>query len=985
MEEKYPESDNDVFFEMVNDEMLVRVETPEASPVIQSKPSSPQDNETKLEEARKAFQSMALDGAFDVEKDNAIVSHGPPILPTRALNWGDCTKWATRGFCGRQSCGYNHELIIKGRHPSFCSHYNTPKGCKYGNKCTYQHIKLLDRPGTAPLEKSPPHLIKRAVKTASRKDSGKLVDVEVKEFDGRLIDYTIETSLDFDHCTPTFRYLDFKNGAKEDAISRETLIFKDYFWFIDMDNANFIRENSVPYDTYLIITLDRPFKIMYKDFWGASPKWIKHDRHGKCVLYKRNTERLNSNRLTDGLSPHEFSRLVSALQSRRTDRSPQATIMPAIFRSMFREQEAWRSFYYKKYQDKVLQQALDDFKLVDNIKLKMMHAYTKNPILDKVDEVVDAVAGTMKLLPSFKDSFHSALKGVNVSVADYFDKYFHVTESPYPDKDKIIALEADHLGEGVTVDLKPDHKVLQELSFQDPKPVDVEVLLPTVKSVASFPLETTANLKNAVEQRQNKLAPEMTDLGKHLFDRGYREFMIDYCNHPVTEHPDHDEWFQSRNWPKSKKMKYDAMYEGLLNPSAARSIFIKRDLGLVSPEKAARLICCSPGDIQMYYGKYTDCLKKHITKHSRHKQIICAVGYDRQTLGEILHESVDDLTTHYMYADYSRFDSTINATHMKAEKGIYNMFFHALYKAPDSPFTDMIERACKAFKATCLNDNTMLAVIIPPSRATGDPGTTLGNCVVNMMVWYSLLNYKVDNGRLIKSPLKDVKVMICGDDDLMWGPKDSLQELQARIAYVKQMGFVLEASEIVNSYTKVDFLSGFFLRAQKKDSKGNMTKTLVHVPKIGRVIAKAGLSYKAKKNYIVQRYQLIYQKLMGLEANVWFIPDLHKKVQKLMNKCQPELKKICPKWRMKNEEESWIKMGEDSMLPDEDTHTDLLERYEDLSCLTHFEQYLDLDDSQIFVVNKREVELSFPKRALLEDDIYFDILRRDGVTPSSEL
>jgi hypothetical protein len=445
----------------------------------------------------------------------------------------------------------------------------------------------------------------------------------------------------------------------------------------------------------------------------------------------------------------------------------------------------------------------------------------------------------------------------------------------------------------------------------------------------------------------------------------------------IVNTPDFLEWFKTRGWKLSKKRRYEREFDGLCTTSSTRNTFLKKELGMgkmlasgdIKPasESPARLICSSPGSIQMCYGPYTESLKKHLVKHTKDMQVSFAIGCDRQGYGRMLEERISRLVAKafFLSADYGKFDSTVREEHFKIEHAIYS----GLLPYDKDLIKQLADRTSKSFTVTHFTEAESFVAKVGTSRASGDPATTLGNTLINEIYWINLLSGDGYEDGLGEVAYGDAQVMVCGDDDLVIATQKGMDVIKVRLKRANEFGFVIKTSDVTDDPAKTEFLSGFFARARVGSGPG-ATIQYVHAAKLMRSLCKTGLTAKNCKDPII-RLTLQYQKIMGLRQNLWYHPAARERLACILVMLKRYLKDICPKWTPKVESMPWIKMGADKITVTEQTLEDIQSRYgDDLDMVDQWLATFKLTKPYTMSINNTDKVIAFVQADVLDDEAF---------------
>jgi hypothetical protein len=421
---------------------------------------------------------------------------------------------------------------------------------------------------------------------------------------------------------------------------------------------------------------------------------------------------------------------------------------------------------------------------------------------------------------------------------------------------------ATRLGGDDKIKVKEGTSIIAE-DLVEPKNPSIKAILPVISAPVTFPENSAQNLVNSVLERQAKCSREVD------FDE-FNDQLLDFTSYVNTlEFPSVEtetkigKWLKTRNWPQAKKILYDEKFDGLPCNEQQRQIFGKLELVLTTQDKSMRLIGASNSNVQCTNGPMIKDISDLLKEFTKDQDITIACGYTREEYGRIVMDQIElhGDGVHYMSGDFSKFDSTITPQIMEAERSVYHQIVPHLQQEVD----EFINRNQKDFKGFAASIGLNVIAKIMSSRSSGDPNTTIGNSLTNYLIWKYI--YHVSGIELYKT-------LVCGDDVLLMGSRGELIKLRDFISErrtFERFGMKLKFGILTDKYYLTEWLSGIFVAAEI-----NYKKVVVHIPKPGRVLAKAGLTHKVWTDER-QLCALKAEKCQSLADALWFLPDVRRK------------------------------------------------------------------------------------------------------------
>jgi hypothetical protein len=254
-----------------------------------------------------------------------------------------------------------------------------------------------------------------------------------------------------------------------------------------------------------------------------------------------------------------------------------------------------------------------------------------------------------------------------------------------------------------------------------------------------------------------------------------------------------------------------------------RRSFIKRELLLGDLENAdPRLIQGVSSEANVLLAPWLLAFSEMLKKQWHVKSPYCfASGLDANDIGswmlgrdkELLYEN-----------DFSRFDRTVSSRALDLERRIYEGCGLC------GPALQVFLRQYKTIGVGAHN----ISYDINATRKSGDPNTTIGNSIINLLV--SVFAATIATGHSIKDdPSKIVNLLVGGDDSIVqpYSPLDA-----ERFEFVLiQLGF--KPKLVCTRFPDVSFFSARFLPTNNG---------YILTPKLGRVLAKCGHSVQYQHN-----------------------------------------------------------------------------------------------------------------------------------------
>jgi hypothetical protein len=213
-----------------------------------------------------------------------------------------------------------------------------------------------------------------------------------------------------------------------------------------------------------------------------------------------------------------------------------------------------------------------------------------------------------------------------------------------------------------------------------------------------------------------------------------------------------------------------------------------------------------------------------------------ASGMNAEDLGQWFKQAINSVRDPVaLENDYTQFDSTIRRPHLISERDV----FLSLGLPPE--FADIITLAVP-FNGLTNHGNKF--TISDGCRGTGDPHTTLGNCVQNLVVNISAALSTFICIRKLDGPPSDLtsfftflnsycRIIVMGDDSLVIISRDILEPFKRKFDELAQKsGFIAKIN--VKPYEQSEFCSGNFWPTNNGD--------IVFGPKVNKCMLKLFVS-----------------------------------------------------------------------------------------------------------------------------------------------
>jgi hypothetical protein len=682
------------------------------------------------------------------------------------------------------------------------------------------------------------------------------------------------------------------------------------FVCFNLNDTRLFRENSTYINGKVFFSykgVDLEFEL--KDFFGQKPKYrLVYSITGtELCIYRLNTLGLPNCRVReDGLTHNEFQRLLNCANTRRSDKTP---VNPQQWYSVYRQAlgECWLSTLYSLSVQSLQDEYIRCLDKVDLAKSKKIWELSKG-IKEEwrwYHYMMRAIFFCL-LAMIILTSLPAGIGGSLVSVLLCIFLHWYVPKiwsrlrhfavflwmkmrnwrhfSKYKHAYSLIEFKRD-LGDWTdTVFVRPGAAIIQMFKILDGKEGTVKAVLSHYKTSLSSPKRSLYNIVTGTVARQMGVKGNKDENALIIFKERVRNLLPQIFEPYDGDMTPYAEWLQDRDWQLIKKIKYDDSYTGYCELRPYRNNFIKNEVVMAAHNKPARLISASHSDVQCHFGPLFCDLKKNIVSQTKPLQnkgrvTICA-GMTVMQLGETL-EQLSSLHKNPQFcgADFSKFDSSINEHLLEVEGMVYK---HVLPEY-SRKINEYIAYIRKHWMAVANDDGYAFKAKIPPSRATGDPTTTLGNCVINKMIWEVILAYTQI----------DAHVMINGDDVLLIADPVELYSLKARAEeYIDKLGMCCEIESPVKHPAQVNFLSGFFVHGKTENYEG-----LIHVPRLGSIMSRTTITSK-HWSCSDQLLRLKHSKLTAIKTMAWYCPQLQAKAATLLTLID-----------MQNVKMDWTEMG----------------------------------------------------------------------------
>lgn len=335
-----------------------------------------------------------------------------------------------------------------------------------------------------------------------------------------------------------------------------------------------------------------------------------------------------------------------------------------------------------------------------------------------------------------------------------------------------------------------------------------------------------------------------------------------------------------KHWPPYKRAKYLALVakHPRLDPdimAGAHKTFIKTEIVTTGVNKAPRVISAASDEVMVNTAHIYGSMSKHL------KTVFDGTGTFYWASGRSLKELGEWFTTSaalygndvgFFENDYAKFDSSQGPWVWATLRAVYDKLLANCSPEEKAVITKHMELLSQHWHADFHShkDDAHARFMVTPSRASGDPDTTVGNGIVNMM----LLTYAIVKSGL---DLARFRTAIAGDDSLMLGRIADLRLIN--LEHISRMGIACTPTVSTN-YAKVEFCSKVFIRMNvptgRRNAHGEHILRAAYVPvvKLGRTLARAPLTHKYFVDHSPSSMAYAAIKMRSLGEQLFYIPGI---------------------------------------------------------------------------------------------------------------
>lgn len=173
-----------------------------------------------------------------------------------------------------------------------------------------------------------------------------------------------------------------------------------------------------------------------------------------------------------------------------------------------------------------------------------------------------------------------------------------------------------------------------------------------------------------------------------------------------------------------------------------------------------RWISSRPASVQQAFGPYARCISEAIKQAAEYDPVTYTAGMNAEELGKVFNECNH---SHCLEGDFKRYDSTINQLLLELERDVYRSM-----GCPELVLKNMeADQDSHGFGGGVVYN-------VDGTRKSGDATTSVGNSVIQGVLWRYLINshhYKATHyDECWKLMLRDYKIFVMGDDSAVFGP-----------------------------------------------------------------------------------------------------------------------------------------------------------------------------------------------------------------------
>jgi hypothetical protein len=642
--------------------------------------------------------------------------------------------------------------------------------------------------------------------------------------------------------------------------------------------------------------------IPYYLFWGDNPMWVADRRslrswNGiKLRYYKRNIKSLPSKVKFYGMTRVEYAQVTQVIMCKRMAKDPSVvrTSVLMAFQQKVRN-ASWSTFFRQKYVNEMITSLNDELGNVDMKSLTKLMAYNCDEynstfVKGLVDVVKDLCA--LERLPEQLGNIVNSSAIANLEVVNNVTEVTNKVVNKITNKLNLgkVGLVNTEIEPTELIDA-PEKEKRDTVSYEiiedecvEPRIQRIAPMVPYLSpdnngiNILKWPTTTLEVVKKAMMNRHMASRKAFDTHQLDLFKMNLFKLFHEYQISPCPKDEDYEAWVKGLKWNKSKFKTYDEEYDGTTREYGfSISAFIKREKMLQKEPKFARMIQATGGASQMHFGPMVSMYKHWMTKELNEKQfpIRWSIGLDRAQLGKQMEECMEDIEDPvFITGDFSAFDSsqTADVLHTELDVMTYILPNH------DAKIRELRKWTTKTYKAYSSVNGATIKFVCDAQRKSGAPNTTAGNTTVNTLFWGDVIQ---EVRKHCPSILKQIRILICGDDSLIIISKQVEQIFRTIVeGVVKKTSFKLKLSESVEDPVMAEFLSGFYVRMMNTKTKQSQ---YVHVAKLSRLLCFTPFSkYGVYPQVTESNYDSVVKEhnahkhsiLMALRDQVRYLPKL---------------------------------------------------------------------------------------------------------------